>query len=60
MVENAQVFDFGLSDKEIEELDGLMTAVALDAFQTLYHRCVNRDTMKEGTIEGMEMDIKVD
>ncbi|KAL3773311.1 hypothetical protein ACHAW5_000258 [Stephanodiscus triporus] len=60
MVENSQVFDFELSEAEMEELDGLTTAEALDAFQTLYRKCVNRDTTKDGTMEGVKMDITVD
>lgn len=60
MVENSQVFDFELSETEMKELDGLTTAEALDAFQTLYRKCVNRDTTKDGTMEGVKMDITVD
>jgi diketogulonate reductase-like aldo/keto reductase len=60
MAENARVFDFELSEGEMEELDGLTTAEALDVFRTLYRKCVNRDTTKDGTMEGVKMDITVD
>lgn len=60
MVENAQVFDFELSDKEMEELDGLTSPDAFDTFQALYRKCVNRDTSKDGTMVGVKMDITID
>jgi diketogulonate reductase-like aldo/keto reductase len=60
MLENAQVFDFELSEEEVEELDGLTTKEALDAFQVLYRKCVNRDTSKDGSLGGVKMDITVD
>jgi diketogulonate reductase-like aldo/keto reductase len=60
MVENANVFDFELSEEEMDELDGLTTSEALEAFRTLYRKCVNRDTTKDGTMEGVKMDITVD
>ena len=60
MEENAKVFDFELSDEDIEQLDGLTTPEALKAFQDLYRKCVNRDTSKDGTMEGVKMDITID
>ena len=44
MIENAQVFDFNLSDEEMKELDSLTTSEALETFQKLYQKCVNRDS----------------
>jgi diketogulonate reductase-like aldo/keto reductase len=60
MVENAQVFDFELTEDEMTELDNLTTTEAINAFGALYRKCVNRDTTKDGTMEGVKMDITVD
>ncbi len=60
MVENANVFDFELSDEEMEELDGLTTPEAIETFFELYKKCVNRDTSKDGTLDGVKMDITKD
>lgn len=60
MVENAQVFDFELSEDEMTKLDGLTTPAVLETFEGLYRKCVNRDTTKDGTMEGVKMDITVD
>lgn len=60
MVENAQVFDFTLSDEEMETLDALTTQEAMETFQGLYRKCVNRDTSKDGTMDGVKMDITID
>jgi diketogulonate reductase-like aldo/keto reductase len=60
MKENAQVFDFELSEKEMEQLDGLTTPEAFAAFEALYRKCVNRDTSKDGTMDGVKMDITID
>lgn len=60
MVENSQVFDFALTDDDMAQLDGLTTPEALQAFQELYRKCVNRDTSKDGTLEGVKMSITVD
>ena len=60
MKENAQVFDFELTQAEMVELDGLTTPEALSAFEALYRKCVNRDTSKDGTMEGVKMNITVD
>lgn len=57
MAENAQVFDFELSGGEMEELDALTAPGAFDTFRDLYRKCVNRDTTKDGTMEGVKMDI---
>lgn len=60
MVENAQVFDFELSKEEMDELDALTTPDALSTFEGLYRKCVNRDTSKDGTMDGVKMDITID
>eukprot|EP00541_Cyclophora_tenuis_P017558 CAMPEP_0116564676 /NCGR_PEP_ID=MMETSP0397-20121206/13439_1 /TAXON_ID=216820 /ORGANISM="Cyclophora tenuis, Strain ECT3854" /LENGTH=330 /DNA_ID=CAMNT_0004091293 /DNA_START=28 /DNA_END=1020 /DNA_ORIENTATION=- len=60
MVENAQVFDFELSDQDMSTLDALTTNDATDIFVQLYRKCVNRDTSKDGTLEGVKMDITKD
>ncbi len=31
-----------------------------DAFGALYRKCVNRDTSKDGTMDGVKMNITVD
>ena len=60
MKENAEVFDFELSKEEMTELDGLTTSEALKTFEGLYRKCVNRDTSKDGSLDGVKMDITVD
>lgn len=60
MIENAQIFDFELSEDEMNELNGLTTPEALETFKDLYRKCVNRDTSKDGTMEGVKMDITID
>ena len=60
MEENALVFDFELSKEEMDELDALTTPEALVAFKALYQKCVNRDTSKDGTMDGVKMEITVD
>jgi len=60
MVENAQVFDFELSEEEMATLDASTTSDALETFKGLYQKCVNRDTTKDGTMEGVKTDITVD
>jgi diketogulonate reductase-like aldo/keto reductase len=60
MMENAQVFDFELTEDEMAQLDKLTTPEALDTFQGLYRKCVNRDTSKDGSMEGVKMDITLD
>jgi diketogulonate reductase-like aldo/keto reductase len=57
MVENAQVFDFELSDEEMKVLDSMTTPDALETFQALYRKCVIRDT---SVTDGIKMDITVD
>lgn len=42
MVENASVFDFTLSDRDMAKLDGLTTAENIQTFVGLYRKCVNR------------------
>jgi diketogulonate reductase-like aldo/keto reductase len=60
MIENAQVCDFSLSQEDMSELDKLTTPEALDTFLQLYRKCVNRDTSKDGTMDGVKMKITVD
>jgi diketogulonate reductase-like aldo/keto reductase len=60
MVENAQVFDFELSYGEMEELDALTTKDAFTTFEGLYRKCVNRDTSKDGSMDGVKMEITTD
>jgi diketogulonate reductase-like aldo/keto reductase len=62
MVENRNVFDDTLTIHytDMALLDGLTTKENLDIFQTLYRKCVNRDTSKDGTMDGVKMDITVD
>lgn len=60
MVENAQVFDFALDDADMTELDNLTTPEAIQNFVQLYRKCVNRDTSKDGTMEGVKMTITQD
>ena len=60
MKENAEVFDFVLTENEMARLDSLTTSDALSTFQGLYRKCVNRDTSKDGTMDGVKMDITID
>jgi len=60
MVENAQVFDFELSDDEMAELNSMTSKEAYVTFEGLYRKCVNRDTSKDGTLDGVKMDITTD
>jgi len=60
MIENAQVFDFCLQEEDMEELNKLTTPEALNTFLELYRKCVNRDTSKDGTLDGVKMQITVD
>lgn len=60
MVENGEVFDFELTKEEMEELDGLTSPDAFSTFEALYRKCVNRDTTKDGTMEGVKMDVTID
>jgi len=60
MEENAMVFDFELTEHEVCKLDSLTTPESLRAFEDLYRKCVNRDTSKDGTMDGVKMDITVD
>lgn len=60
MQENAMVFDFELTEQEVSELDSLTTPESLQAFEDLYRKCVNRDTSKDGTMDGVKMSITVD
>lgn len=60
MQENAEVFDFELSEAEMAELDSLTTPKAIETFAALYRKCVNRDTSKDGTLDGVKMTITED
>jgi len=60
MVENAKVFDFELTQEEMDELDNLTTPDAIETYFELYIKCVNRDTSKDGTFEGVKMNITKD
>jgi len=60
MIENAKVFDFTLTEEEMKDLDDLTTQDAMIAFRDLYRKCVNRDTSKDGTMDGVKMDITFD
>lgn len=60
MQENAQVFDFEISDADMATLDGLTSPETLQTFEGLYRKCVNRDTTKDGSMEGVKMEITLD
>ena len=60
MVENSEVFDFALTDDEMKALDSLTTPDAIETYVGLYRKCVNRDTSKDGTMDGVKMDITED
>jgi len=57
MMENAQVFDFDISTEDMKILDSLTTPETLQTFQALYQKCVNRDTSKDGTMDGVKTTI---
>jgi len=57
MIENADVFNFFLTEDEMDELDSLTNDIALDTFVDLYRKCVNRDTTMDGTMDGVKMAI---
>eukprot|EP00527_Entomoneis_sp_CCMP2396_P006520 CAMPEP_0198141066 /NCGR_PEP_ID=MMETSP1443-20131203/4132_1 /TAXON_ID=186043 /ORGANISM="Entomoneis sp., Strain CCMP2396" /LENGTH=325 /DNA_ID=CAMNT_0043803681 /DNA_START=235 /DNA_END=1212 /DNA_ORIENTATION=- len=60
MLENANVLDFTLSDEHMAKLDKLTTPESLQTFFKLYQKCVNRDTSKDGTMEGVKTEITID
>ena len=60
MIENANVLDFALHEEDMGTLDSLTTPEALETFEALYRKCVNRDTTKDGTMDGVKMEITVD
>jgi len=60
MIENANVFNFALTEEEMKDLNDLTTQDALLAFRDLYRKCVNRDTSKDGSMDGVKMDITFD
>lgn len=59
MQENAQVFDFELDANNLTVLDNLTSEQTLQTFEGLYRKCVNRDTSKDGSMEGVKMDITI-
>eukprot|EP00563_Minutocellus_polymorphus_P020023 CAMPEP_0197722770 /NCGR_PEP_ID=MMETSP1434-20131217/5349_1 /TAXON_ID=265543 /ORGANISM="Minutocellus polymorphus, Strain CCMP3303" /LENGTH=60 /DNA_ID=CAMNT_0043307963 /DNA_START=1 /DNA_END=183 /DNA_ORIENTATION=+ len=60
MIENGKVFGWELSAEEMAELDSLTKPEAFTAFEELYRKCVNRDTSKDGTMDGVKMSITND
>ena len=60
MIENGKVFDFELSIDEMKELNELTSDETFQTFQALYRKCVNRDTSKDGTMDGVKMEITID
>lgn len=60
MIENGKVFGWELSAEEMAELDSLTNAEAFTTFEELYRKCVNRDTSKDGTLDGVKMSITKD
>jgi len=44
MIENIDLFDFCIDDADIQYLDSLTTPQNLEAFKSLYQKCVIRDT----------------
>ena len=60
MKENSYVFDFQLSEEDMNRLDSLTTPEAIETFKNLYQKCVNRDTSKDGTLDGVKLDITLD
>eukprot|EP00546_Thalassionema_frauenfeldii_P009380 CAMPEP_0178926864 /NCGR_PEP_ID=MMETSP0786-20121207/18801_1 /TAXON_ID=186022 /ORGANISM="Thalassionema frauenfeldii, Strain CCMP 1798" /LENGTH=328 /DNA_ID=CAMNT_0020602097 /DNA_START=59 /DNA_END=1045 /DNA_ORIENTATION=+ len=60
MVENALVFDFELTSEEMEKLDSLTTQENIQKYVDLYRKCVNRDTSKDGSMDGVKMAITED
>jgi diketogulonate reductase-like aldo/keto reductase len=60
MMENAQVFDFELRPDDMRALDCLTTDESLRTFLQLYRKCINRDTTKDGSMDGVKMDITID
>jgi len=57
MIENAQVFDFELSDEEMKLLDSMTAPDAIETFVGLYRKCVIRDT---SVTDGIKMNITED
>lgn len=60
MVENALVFDFELTSDEMKQLDSLTTQENIQKYVDLYRKCVNRDTSKDGSMDGVKMAITED
>lgn len=60
MAENASVFHFELDKDDLQILDNLTTPAALETYRGLYVKCVNRDTSKNGTMEGVKTKITLD
>ena len=60
MIENGKVFEWALSADEMAELDSLTKPEAYTTFEELYRKCVNRDTSKDRTMDGVKMSITKD
>ena len=61
MLENADILDFELSQEHMKQLDTQLTTLEnIHTFVELYRKCVNRDTSKDGTMEGVKMTITED
>ncbi|KAL7563126.1 hypothetical protein ACA910_012307 [Epithemia clementina (nom. ined.)] len=61
MLENANILDFELSPEHMQQLDTQLTTLEnVQAFVELYRKCVNRDTTKDGSMEGVKMTITED
>ena len=54
MIENADVFDWTLSDVEVAALDSLTSEATIAEFSTLYAKCVVRDT----PLAELELDVQ--
>ena len=56
MEENAEVFDFELSEEEMQELDSLTTFdKAVETFVGLYRKCVIRDRSMDDTMHSVKI-----
>eukprot|EP00416_Gambierdiscus_australes_P031852 CAMPEP_0171085950 /NCGR_PEP_ID=MMETSP0766_2-20121228/19248_1 /TAXON_ID=439317 /ORGANISM="Gambierdiscus australes, Strain CAWD 149" /LENGTH=135 /DNA_ID=CAMNT_0011543555 /DNA_START=165 /DNA_END=571 /DNA_ORIENTATION=- len=53
MIENVALFDWSLSDEDMEKLDGLTPPQNFETFAATYRKCVVRDTPLASTHEGV-------
>ncbi|GMI50305.1 hypothetical protein ScalyP_jg2006 [Parmales sp. scaly parma] len=60
MVENSQIENFEIEEADMDELRALTTEENKAKFLALYRKCVNRDTPKDGTMDGVKDKITVD